>query len=103
MSPDEKAWQAVRSRIALAARRAGRDPATVGLLAVSKSQPVAAIRAAYVLGQRAFGENYVQGQRSRPGSYPICPASSGTSSDRYKATRRDLPPHCSAGYKASIG
>jgi len=60
MSPDEKAWQAVRSRIALAARRAGRDPATVGLLAVSKSQPVVAIRAAYVMGQRAFGENYVQ-------------------------------------------
>jgi pyridoxal phosphate enzyme (YggS family) len=60
MSLDEKAWQAVRSRIALAARRAGRDPATVGLLAVSKAQPDAAVRAAYALGQRAFGENYVQ-------------------------------------------
>jgi PLP dependent protein len=60
MSLDEKAWQAVRSRIALAARRAGRDPATVRLLAVSKAQPVAAVRAAYALGQRAFGENYVQ-------------------------------------------
>ncbi|HEX5864615.1 MAG TPA: YggS family pyridoxal phosphate-dependent enzyme [Casimicrobiaceae bacterium] len=60
MSLDEKAWQAVRARIALAARRAGRDPATVGLLAVSKAQPVAAVRAAYALGQRAFGENYVQ-------------------------------------------
>jgi PLP dependent protein len=60
MSLDEKAWQAVRSRIAGAARRAGRDPASVGLLAVSKGQPAAAIRAAYALGQRAFGENYVQ-------------------------------------------
>jgi pyridoxal phosphate enzyme (YggS family) len=60
MSLDEKAWQAVRSRIALAARRAGRDPASVGLLAVSKGQPAAAVRAAYALGQRAFGENYVQ-------------------------------------------
>ena len=60
MSLDEKAWQAVRSRIALAARRAGRDPATVSLLAVSKAQPVAAVRAAYAFGQRAFGENYVQ-------------------------------------------
>ncbi len=60
MSLDEKAWQAVRSRIALAARRAGRDPATVALLAVSKGQPAAAVRAAYALGQRAFGENYVQ-------------------------------------------
>jgi PLP dependent protein len=60
MSLDEKAWQAVRSRIALAARRAGRDPASVGLLAVSKGQPVTAVRAAYALGQRAFGENYVK-------------------------------------------
>jgi PLP dependent protein len=60
MSLDEKAWQAVRSRIALAARRTGRDPATVRLLVVSKAQPVAAVRAAYAFGQRAFGENYVQ-------------------------------------------
>ena len=60
MTLDEKAWQAVRSRIALAARRAGRDPASVGLLAVSKGQPAAAVRAAYALGQRAFGENYVK-------------------------------------------
>jgi hypothetical protein len=60
MSLDEKAWQAVRSRIAVAARSAGRDPATIGLLAVSKAQPAAAIRAAYALGQRAFGEHYVQ-------------------------------------------
>jgi PLP dependent protein len=60
MSLDEKAWQAVASRIAAAARRAGRDPASVRLLAVSKGQPAAAIRAAYALGQRAFGENYVQ-------------------------------------------
>jgi hypothetical protein len=60
MSLDEKAWQAVRSRIAVAAHRAGRDPASVSLLAVSKGQPVAAVRAAYALGQRAFGENYVQ-------------------------------------------
>jgi pyridoxal phosphate enzyme (YggS family) len=60
MSLDEKAWQAVRYRIALAARHAGRDPATVRVLAVSKGQPAAAVRAAYALGQRAFGENYVQ-------------------------------------------
>ena len=60
MSPDEKAWQAVRSRIALAAQRAGRNPAAVRLLAVSKAQSDAAVRVAYALGQRAFGENYVQ-------------------------------------------
>jgi len=67
MSPDEKAWQAVRSRIALAARRAGRDPASVGLLAVSKGQPAAAVRAAYALGQRAFGENYVKAASLKAG------------------------------------
>jgi hypothetical protein len=60
MSLDEKAWQAVRSRIALAARQAGRDPASIRLLAVSKGHPAAAVRAAHALGQRAFGENYVQ-------------------------------------------
>ncbi|HKW79561.1 MAG TPA: YggS family pyridoxal phosphate-dependent enzyme [Casimicrobiaceae bacterium] len=60
MSPSEKAWQATRQRIAAAARSAGRDPASVRLLAVSKSKPADAIRAAYALGQRAFGENYVQ-------------------------------------------
>ena len=60
MSLDEKAWQAVRSRIARAAAAARRDPATIRLLAVSKGQSVEAIRAAYALGQRAFGENYVQ-------------------------------------------
>jgi pyridoxal phosphate enzyme (YggS family) len=60
MSLDEKAWQAVRSRIALAAGRVGRDPAAIKVLAVSKGQPAAAVLAAYALGQRAFGENYVQ-------------------------------------------
>ena len=70
MSLDEKAWQAVRSRIALAARRAGRDPASIGVLAVSKGQPVAAVRAAYTLGQRAFGENYVKEASLKAGLLP---------------------------------
>ena len=60
MSLEEKAWQAVASRIAEAAAQAGRDPASVRLLAVSKGQPAAKVRAAYALGQRSFGENYVQ-------------------------------------------
>ena len=73
MSLDEKAWQAVRSRIAGAARRAGRDPAAVSLLAVSKGQPAAAIRAAYALGQRAFGENYVQEAVAKAGELDPLP------------------------------
>jgi pyridoxal phosphate enzyme (YggS family) len=50
----------VRERIARAAARAGRDPAAVRLVAVSKAQPAAAIREAWEAGQRLFGENYVQ-------------------------------------------
>ncbi|CAG4892495.1 YggS family pyridoxal phosphate-dependent enzyme [Paraburkholderia gardini] len=51
---------AVRQRIALAARGAGRDPRSVELLAVSKTFPAEDVRAAHAAGQRAFGENYVQ-------------------------------------------
>lgn len=50
----------VHLRIADAARAAGRDPASVALLAVSKTFPADAVRAAHAAGQRAFGENYVQ-------------------------------------------
>jgi pyridoxal phosphate enzyme (YggS family) len=50
----------VRARIDAAARSAGRDPASVRLVAVSKTFPIEAIRAAYVAGQRDFGENRVQ-------------------------------------------
>jgi PLP dependent protein len=52
--------QAVKARIAAAARAAGRDPAAVALLAVSKTHSPALIRQAQAAGQRAFGENYVQ-------------------------------------------
>jgi pyridoxal phosphate enzyme (YggS family) len=51
---------AVRERIARAAEHVRRDPAEVTLLAVTKMFPVAAIREAYQLGLREFGENYVQ-------------------------------------------
>jgi len=50
----------VRERIARAAERARRDPAGITLLAVTKVFPAAAIREAFDLGLREFGENYVQ-------------------------------------------
>ena len=56
----EKAWQAVRDRIAAAALAAGRSRQSVQLLAVSKTFPPDAVRALYALGQRVFGENQVQ-------------------------------------------
>lgn len=49
----------VRARIAAAAAAAGRDPAAIRLLAVSKGQPAARIRAAAALGLTDIGENYV--------------------------------------------
>jgi len=52
--------QVVRTRIAAAARAAGRDPQAVTLLAVSKTHAAARIAEAAAAGQRAFGENYVQ-------------------------------------------
>jgi PLP dependent protein len=50
----------VRQRIERAAERAGRDPAGVLLLAVTKVFPASVIHDAYALGLREFGENYVQ-------------------------------------------
>jgi len=50
----------VQGRIARAERASGRAPGSVRLVAVSKTQPAAAIRAAHAAGQRDFGENYAQ-------------------------------------------
>ena len=50
----------VRDRIAAAAQAADRKAHAVTLVAVSKTQPAAAVRAALVAGQRIFGENRVQ-------------------------------------------
>jgi len=52
--------QAVQARIARAVSESGRDAATVGLLAVSKTFDAAAVRGMAACGQREFGENYVQ-------------------------------------------
>ncbi|MDW8323690.1 MAG: YggS family pyridoxal phosphate-dependent enzyme [Burkholderiales bacterium] len=54
------ALQAVRERIAKACAAAGREPGEVMLLAVSKTFPAQAVRAAWLAGQRAFAESYVQ-------------------------------------------
>ncbi|MFO1030420.1 MAG: YggS family pyridoxal phosphate-dependent enzyme [Planctomycetota bacterium] len=50
----------VRTQIAAAAARCGRPSPSVALLAVSKTHPASAVRAAHAAGQRAFGENRVQ-------------------------------------------
>lgn len=50
----------LQRRIAEACEAWGRDPAELGLVAVSKTFPAEAVRAAVAAGQRAFGENYLQ-------------------------------------------
>jgi PLP dependent protein len=60
----------VRSRIAHAAGRAHRTPDSVRLVLASKTQPPAAIAAAYHAGARDFGENYVQEAASKRSSLP---------------------------------
>jgi PLP dependent protein len=51
---------AVKAEIAAAAREAGRDPASVTLVAVAKSHPAESARQAIAAGHRVFGENRVQ-------------------------------------------
>lgn len=52
--------QALRQQLAQWEARYGRAPGSVALLAVSKGHPAAAIRAAAGVGQRLFGESYLQ-------------------------------------------
>jgi hypothetical protein len=52
--------EGVRARIGAASSRVGRDPATVRIVAVSKTQPAAAVVEAITAGADAIGENRVQ-------------------------------------------
>ena len=56
----ESNLRSVHERISDAAARSGRNPDQIRLVAISKSQPAEAVRAAYTLGLREFGENRVQ-------------------------------------------
>jgi pyridoxal phosphate enzyme (YggS family) len=57
--------QAVQAAIARAARDFARDPASVTLIAISKTFPAAAVEPVLAAGQRVFGENYVQEARTK--------------------------------------
>lgn len=58
--PIKKNLEIIQARIETACSRVGRDPASVRLIAVSKTQPVIHIQEALALGQMDFGENRVQ-------------------------------------------
>src|SRR5208282_826824 len=65
---------AVRAEIARACRDAGRDPASVTLIAVSKTFNADAILPVIAAGQRVFGENRVQEAKAKwPGLMSACP------------------------------
>ncbi|WP_253447865.1 YggS family pyridoxal phosphate-dependent enzyme [Halomonas sp. Y3] len=59
-SPLAESLAAVRTRLAEALNDAGRPATDARLMAVSKTKPASLIREAWHLGQREFGENYVQ-------------------------------------------
>ena len=63
----------VRDRVALAARKVGRDPDRITIVAVSKVKPAADIVTAYEAGHRHFGENYVQEFRRKRAELPPLP------------------------------
>ena len=62
--------QSVQERIAAAAARAGRDPAEISLVAVTKTQSPTIIRAAFHLGLRHFGENRVEEAETKVSELP---------------------------------
>jgi PLP dependent protein len=61
----ESALAAVRTEIARACRDAGRDPASVALVAVAKTFGAAAIEPVIAAGQHVFGENRVQEAKAK--------------------------------------
>ena len=60
----------VRAKIAQACARARRNPASVRLVAVSKTKPLAMLQEAAAAGQRIFGENYAQELREKAEALP---------------------------------
>lgn len=64
----------VRTRIAAACQRAGRDPSSITLVAVTKKVPVAEIEVAYHGGQYVFGESYIkEAEEKIPILRRLCP------------------------------
>ena len=71
MSQIQNNLNAVQNRILQAARRSGRAPESVRLVAVSKTYPFDAVRKAWDAGQKAFGESRVQEALAK---IPLLPA-----------------------------
>jgi pyridoxal phosphate enzyme (YggS family) len=63
-------WREVRANVDAACRAAGRDPAEVTIVAVSKMHPASAVREAAAAGATDFGENYAQELAGKRGELP---------------------------------
>jgi PLP dependent protein len=70
MSLFEDRLKDVQGRIADAARRSGREPSAITLVAVTKTHPAEDLRPAYESGLRDFGENRVQEALPKLGALP---------------------------------
>ena len=66
----EANFNSIHQRIEQACARAGREPASVQLVAVSKGHPPDTIEAAAQLGQMVFGESRIQEAKAK---IPLCP------------------------------
>lgn len=66
----EERLEVLRERIRGSAEAAGRDPTDITLVAVSKGQPLDALREAYALGIRDFGESRVQELAEKAAAMP---------------------------------
>jgi hypothetical protein len=62
--------ETIRQRICVACERTGRNPDSITMLAVTKTQPPEVVRAAAALGLLLFGENKVQEAKAK---IPLCP------------------------------
>jgi len=65
MNPIAYNLQEMRNRIGVAANKAGRDPGSVTLIAVSKTKTENDVRVAIAAGQKLFGENRVQEAKAK--------------------------------------
>ena len=65
--------EAVRARIARAALRAGRDPSSIAIVAVTKGHPVEVAREAVAAGLADLGENRVQEAEAKMSAWPDAP------------------------------
>ncbi len=63
-------YERLKAEVAAHARAAGRDPGSVTILAVTKFQPVAAIREAIAAGVTDIGENYAQEAQAKFAALP---------------------------------